>query len=115
MSLGSVWKRYGCCPIDEENVISDSAVKVMLSGYFYRTIPEWYLADGSSAVPIRFTTNSQQMQMIWTFDSTVSGGSLLFSTSEEVRPNLFSLPSGEPLTLRKYSYHNGYTLWLVKM
>ena len=118
MSLGGVWKRYGCCPSDERNLPAPvpNLMILQLSGFIYRTIPVWFDETGQRLLDLDFSANPDILTYWWRFYKKVGNICPLqfyLSTSDDIVPVITETVSGKTLRVRRISRHNGYTSWMV--
>ncbi len=118
MALTGQWRRFGCCPLDQPDFPSppQNLAVFELTGYNYRTIPEWFDATGQKMLPLQFSVLYDKLYYRWSFYKPV--GNLCdhvyyLSTSDDIVPNIVDWTTGTKMNIVRNSRHNGYTNWRV--
>ena len=118
MSFTGQWKRFGCCPLDQDDIPTppQNLLVFEVIGYNYRAIPTWFDANGERMMNVQFSVVYDQLYYRWTFYKKmgdVCNTHYYFSTSDDIVPTIFEATSGRKMKVRRMSRHNGYTTWLV--
>jgi len=118
MSFTGQWRRYGCCPLDQDDLPSppQNLVVFEMIGYNYRSIPEWFDETGQKMLPIQFSVLHNNLLYRYTFykrDDPLCDHVFHLSTSDGIFPLIYEKLSGKRMKVQKVNYHNGYTTWRV--
>ena len=112
-------KRYGCClqnPCDKPQPIGN-LVQFDLTGFFYRTIPEWAESSGRRLIPLQFSVNDNEFYYSWSFykpyKTPLCNTHWFLSTSDDIVPVINETITGTRMKVERLSRYNGYTLWKV--
>ena len=123
MSLTGLVKTPRCCgQTINYNIPSppQNLVILELTGYNYRTIPEWFDSTGQKMMSLQFGIEYDKLRYVWSFykredEKCGKDGDLIFhlSTSDDIFPTVRELISGTKMKVKRISLHNGYTSWRV--
>jgi len=119
MSFSGQWRRYGCCPLDSDDLPQppNNMVVFYVFGYNYRTIPEWGDSKGRKLIPVQFAAQGDNLLYRWTFykDYNVQLCDMVWylSTSDDIVPQIKEWITKTPMKIQRVDRYNGYTLWKV--
>jgi hypothetical protein len=116
MAFSGQWKRYGCCPLDQDNIPApiQNLFVPELTGYNYRTIPEWFDSKGAKLIPLQFYTDPDNLYYKWAFYKPKGDcGVYHLSTSDDIFPVIYNWVDKKRLKVERLVRHNGYTNWIV--
>lgn len=119
MSFTGQWKRYGCCPLDADDLPQPpkNLVVFYVFGYNYRTIPEWAGSNGRRLIPLQFSANGDSLLYRWTFykpyNRPLCEMKWYLSTSEDIVPTITEWITKTDMKVTRIDQYNGYTLWEV--
>lgn len=118
MSFHGQWRRYGCCPFDEDDIPGPTQNLVIfeMTGYNYRAIPEWFDAAGQKLIPLQFSVLYSKLYYRWTFYKsrpTALQDGFLLSTSDDIFPTIVEFVTKKRMHVQRLGRHNGYTRWLI--
>ena len=119
MAFDGQWKRYGCCPLDSDNLPEppkNLAVFYVL-GYNYRTIPQWANVEGRRLLPVQFSVDGDKLLYRWTFykpyNVPLCEMVWFMSTSDDIFPRIEEWITQTSMKVTRVSRYNGYTLWRI--
>jgi len=119
MSFSGQWKRYPCCPLDSDDLPQppNNLAIFYVSGYNYRTIPEWADAQGRRLIPVQFSANGDELLYRWTFykpyNRSLCQMEWYLSTSDDIVPVVEEEIEQRRMTVSRIRRYNGYTLWKI--
>jgi len=121
MSFDGQWKRYGCCPFDQDDLPSPlkNMVVMEITGYYYRDTPQWFNSTGQKLIPSQSSVVYDKLYYRFTFyksqfKNCLSGGQTYYlSTFEDIMPVIHEAISGRRMKVRRMSRWNGQTSWAV--
>lgn len=119
MSFSGQWKRYGCCPLDSDDMPQPPGNMAVfyVTGYNYRTIPEWANVYGRRLIPVQFSADGDKLLYRWTFykpyNEPLCKMTWFLSTSDDIVPNIYEWITNTEMTVSRVMKYNGYTLWKV--
>ncbi len=119
MSLSGQWKRFGCCPLDQDDIPSSSQNLAIfeMKGYNYRTIPIWFDSTMKKMMPLQFSVLYDKLYYRWTFYRHMGDlcqNKYYLSTSDDIVPTIDDGATGKRMEVKRIARHNGYTTWMVK-
>lgn len=118
MALSGQWRRFGCCPLDQDDIPAPPPNLAIfeLKGYLYRTIPEWFDEDGQKLLALQFSITADKSKYRWSFyrpQGELCKKFYRLSTSDDIVPVITELLTGTRMNVIRISKHNGYTTWSV--
>ena len=119
MSFSGRWKRYGCCPLDSDDLPQPPKNLVIFEvyGYGYRTIPQWAESSGDRLIPLQFSVDDDGFSYRWMFykpyNKSLCQMHWFLSTSDDIVPVITETVTGRRMTVARVMRYNGYTLWKV--
>jgi hypothetical protein len=119
MSFDGQWKRYSCCPQDQDDIPDPLSNMLVfeLSNYFYRTLPTWFDSTGRKLPHTRFVIDTDNLLYKWTFYKKdvqrLSDMIFYISTYEDIMPVIYEVVSGTRMNVRRISRHNGYSTFMI--
>jgi len=119
MSFTGQWKRYGCCPLDADDLPQppNNLLVFYVTGYNYRTIPEWGNASGRRLIPVQFAADGDKMLYRYTFykpyNTPLCQMFWYLSTSDDIVPVITEWVTQTQMSVTRISRYNGYTLWKI--
>ena len=126
MAFTSKWRRDACCGLDQDDVPGpvQNMLVFELTGYNYRTIPQWFDYKQNRLIPLQFSVDSDNMTYRYTFYKPLRPVSApqgdpnymnvwYLSTSDDIFPVIYEFFSGKRFNVERLTRHNGYTVWQV--
>jgi hypothetical protein len=118
MAFSSRWKRYGCCPEDQDDYPSNPRNLAIfeVTGYNYRTIPQWFDSTGQKLIAVQFSVLYEKLYYRWTFyrpQGRICSTPYFLSTSDDIVPTINEATTGTPMKVERVARHNAYTTWKV--
>ena len=118
MSLHGQWKRFGCCPLDQDDIPAppQNLAIFEMTGFNYRSIPEWFDSTGQRMLSLQFSVVYDKLYYRWSFykpQGDLCRQVYHLSTSDDVVPTITDVATGKYMQVRRITRHNGYTSWLV--
>ena len=87
-----------------------------LTGYNYRTLPEWFDETGQKMMSLQSGVEYDKLRYIWSFykkEGEVENEIYHLSTSDDIFPTIYEEITGRKMKVKRISRHNGYTSWRV--
>jgi len=115
---GKCPNRYGCCTLDYANLPQSppNLATFFVRGFYYRTLPEWYDADGVKLTPLQFSIINDEMTYKYAFYKPAIALSEMMwymRTSEDIAPQIDEWVTLSKMKVRRLSTYNGYTTWEI--
>ena len=118
MASGRLMEKYGCCTLDYANLPQSppNLVTFYVSGFYYRTIPDFYDSNGVKLIPLQFSIHQDSLSYKYAFYKP--GGNIcdmvwFMRTSDDIFPNIYEWVSQKEMTVTRASNYNGYTTWAI--
>jgi len=121
MSFDGQWKRYGCCPFDQDDVPGPLSNMVVLEvlGYYYQDQPQWFNYTGQKLIPVQASITYDRLKYRFTFykrdfEGLCSGTQVYYlSTIDDIMPVVIELMTGKRMKVERAYRWNGQTSWKV--
>ena len=118
MSLSGQWKRFGCCPFDQDDIPAppQNLAVFELTGFNYRTLPVWFDSTGQRMIPLQFSVVYDKLYYRWSFykqQGDICENVYHLSTSDDVFPVIHDAVTGKKMNVKRTTRHNGYTSWFI--
>ncbi len=117
MAFAGIWKRYACCPENQSDLPApiQNLIIFEVSGYNYKTIPEWFDEHRNRMMPLQFSNDARALWYKFVFYKTIPPESTFYylSTFEDIMPVIKDGISGNNYLVQRLERHNSYTIWTV--
>ena len=118
MASSRLTEKYGCCTSDYANLPQSppNLVTFYVSGFYYRTIPEFYNSDGVKLIPLQFNTQSDRLVYKYAFykpNIDICDMVWFMRTSDDIFPNIYEWVTQREMNVTRVSKYNGYTTWAI--
>ena len=118
MASGSLMKKYGCCMLEQANLPQSppNLVTFYVSGFYYRTLPEWYDSTGASLIPLQFSI--LQEELVYKYAFYKPAGDIcdmlwFMNTSDDIFPTIYEWVTQREMNVKRVFRYNGYTTWAI--
>nr|QBK85665.1 MAG: hypothetical protein LCMAC101_02600 [Marseillevirus LCMAC101] len=91
-------------------------VTFYVSGFYYRTIPEFYDVNGVKLIPLQFSIIDDELTYKYAFYKPA--GPLcnivwFMRTSDDIFPRIYEWVTQIEMKVERVSVYNGYTTWAI--
>ena len=118
MASGYLEKKYGCCTLDGSNLPQSppNLVVFYVSGFYYRTVPEFYDSNGVKLIPIQFSVLEDKLVYKYVFykpNIPLCEMKWFMRTSDDIFPNIKEWVTQRVMNVTRAMKYNGYTTWEI--
>jgi len=118
MASGSLMEKYGCCTLDYANLPQSppNLVVFYVSGFYYRTIPDWSDSNGAKLIPIQFSILEDELVYKYVFykpNIPLCDMVWFMRTSDDIFPNIREWVTQKAMKVTRADKYNGYTTWMI--
>ena len=113
------FEKYGCCILDNANLPQSppNLVVFYVSGFYYRTLPEWYDSNGVKLIPIQFNILEDKLVYKYVFykpNIPLCDMIWFMRTSDDIFPSkIREWVTQRDMHVRRVTKYNGYTTWMI--
>lgn len=118
MASEDLMRKYGCCALDYSNLPQSppNLVVFYVSGFYYRTVPEFYDSNGVKLIPIQFSVLEDKLVYKYVFykpNIPLCEMKWFMRTSDDIFPNIKEWVTQRAMNITRVMKYNGYTTWEI--